>query len=155
MKNFNELNVFEKKKMILNLMGFEYIPHNSELNQKPLFNLYKTNEGYFVLKEWLDKKHFHQYKFDVMKNTNHNNNFKLFGNVLPKNKFNPQSNWDDLFIVIHFLFNKEIFESDNGKQITNYNDLFKIISNDGEYKLDSIDITFHYLCQFIYYKTNK
>jgi hypothetical protein len=158
MKNFNELNVFEKKKMILALMGFEYIPHNSELNQKPLYN---TNEGYFVLKQWLDKKHFHQYKFDVMNNNNNNNNnntnhnFKLFGNVLPKNKFNPQSNWDDLFIVIHFLFNKEIFESDNGKQITNYNDLFKIISNDGEYKLDSIDITFHYLCQFIYDKTNK
>jgi hypothetical protein len=150
MKNFNELNVFEKKKMILNLMGFEYIPHNSELNQKPLFN---TNEGYFVLKQWLYENHFYQHKFDVMKNTKHN--FKLFGNVLPKNKFNPQSNWDDLFIVIHFLFNKEMFESDNGKQITNYNDLFKIISNDGEYKLDSIDITFHYICQFIYNKTNK
>lgn len=150
MKNFNELSIFEKKKMILELMGFQYIPHNSELNQKPLYN---TNEGYFILKGWLDKKHFYQYKFDVMKNTNHN--FKLFGNVLLKNKFNPQSNWDDLFIVIHFLFNKEMFESDNGKQITNYKDLFKIISNDGEYKLDSIELTFHYLCQFIYDKTNK
>ena len=147
--NINELNSFEKKKFILDIMGFDYIPHNSELNQKPLYN---TNEGYFVLKQWVDKKHFYQPKFDVIKSSKHT--IKLFGNVLPKNKFNPQTNWEDLFSVIHFIFNKEIFESDSGKQITNYNDLFKLISNDGEYKLDSLETTFNCLFKYIYNKIN-
>lgn len=150
MKNFEELNIFEIKKMILEEMGFIYIPHNSDINQKPFRN---SNVGYYVLKQWLEHKHYYNFKFDILSNTKHN--IKFFSNVLPKNNFNPESNWNDLFYVIKFLFDKEIYENKNGCKLRTFNDVFDIISKNGEIKLTTINETFNALSLFIYNRINN
>ena len=150
MKPFEELNLFEKKKMILNEIGFEYIPHNSELNQQPFFP--NSNVGYFVLKQFLNKKHHYNHKFDILKSPNHN--ILIFSNVLPKNSFNPHFQWNDLFKVIDFMLNKEIFENEFGIKLRNYYEFFRVISEDGWVTLKNVEETFEATAKYFYNRIN-
>lgn len=149
MKPFEELNLFEKKKMILNEMNFEYIPHNSEFNQNPFRN---SNEGYFVLKQFYNKKHHYNHKFDILKSPNHN--IPIFSNVLRKNTFNPNSNWTDLFKVIDFMLDKEPFEDEYGNKSGNYLRFFKVISNDGWISLKNVEEIFEATSKYFYNRIN-
>jgi len=146
MKPFEELTTFEIKKMFLNEMGYEYIRHNSELNQKP-FQI--GNEGYFVLKEFLEKPHYYILKINPLFYGN------AYSNVLPKNSFNPNSNWNDLYKVIDFMLNKELFEDEDGNKIRNYFDFFKIINNITWLSLNTIESTFEVLSKYFYNRINN
>jgi hypothetical protein len=146
MKSFEELTPFEKKKMFLNEMGYEYIRHNSELNQKP-FQI--GNEGYFVLKEFLEKPHYYILKINTLFYGN------AYSNVLPKNSFNPNSNWNDLYKVIDFMLNKELFEDEDGNKIRNYFDFFKVINNITWLSLNTIESTFEVTSKYFYNRINN
>jgi hypothetical protein len=146
MKPFGELSTFEIKKMFLNEMGYEYIRHNSELNQKP-FQI--GNEGYFVLKEFLEKPHYYILKINPLFYGN------AYSNVLPKNSFNPNSNWNDLYKVIDFMLNKELFEDEDGNKIRNYFDFFKIINNITWLSLNTIESTFEVTSKYFYNRINN
>lgn len=150
MKPFEELNLFEKKKMILNEIGFEYIPHNSEFNEQPFFP--NSNEGYFVLKQFLNKKHVYNHKTNIFKPIHPNLIFN--GNVLPKNSFNPNSNWNDLFKVIDFMLDKEPFEDEYGNKLENYSRFFKVISNDGWITMKNVEETFEATTNYFYNRIN-
>jgi len=146
MKPFGELSTFEIKKMFLNEMGYEYIRHNSELNQKP-FQI--GNEGYFVLKEFLEKPHYYILKINPLFYGN------AYSNVLPKNSFNPNSNWNDLYKVIDFMLNKELFEDEDGNKIRNYFDFFKVINNITWLSLNTIESTFEVTSKYFYNRINN
>ena len=146
MKPFEELTTFEIKKMFLNEMGYEYIRHNSELNQKP-FQI--GNEGYFVLKEFLEKPHYYILKINTLFYGN------AYSNVLPKNSFNPNSNWNDLYKVIDFMLNKELFEDEDGNKIRNYFDFFKVINNITWLSLNTIESTFEVTSKYFYNRINN
>ena len=149
MKPFEELNLFEKKKMILNEMNFEYIPHNSEFNQSPFFP--NSNEGYFVKKN--SNKHLYNHKTNIFKESLPNLIF--FGNVLPKNKFNPNTDWNDLYKVIDFMLDKEIFEDEFGRKLGNYSNFFRVVTNDGWIKCDNIETTFEAIAKYFYNRINN
>lgn len=149
MKPFEELTLFEKKKMILNEMNFEYIPHNSEFNQKPFRN---TNVGYFVLKQFFNKHHHYNHKFDIFRSPHHT--IPIFSNVLPKNNFNPNIDWNDLYKVIDFMLDKEPFEDEYGNKLRNYSNFFRVITNDGWIKCDNIESTFEAITKYFYNRIN-
>jgi len=146
MKPFEELTTFEIKKMFLNEMGYEYIPHNSELNQKP-FKI--GNEGYFVLKEFLEKTHYYILKINPLFYGNE------YSNVLPKNSFKPNSDWNDLYKVIDFILNKERFEDEDGNKLRNYFDFFKVINYESWLTLNNIESTFEVISKYFYNKINN
>jgi hypothetical protein len=146
MKPFEELSTFEIKKMFLNEMGYEYIRHNSELNQKP-FQI--GNEGYFVLKEFLEKPHHYILKINPLFYGN------AYSNVLPKNSFKPNSDWNDLYKVIDFMLNKELFEDEDGNKLRNYFDFFKVINYESWLTLNNIESTFEVISKYFYNKINN
>jgi hypothetical protein len=146
MKPFEELTTFEIKKMFLNEMGYEYIRHNSELNQKP-FKI--GNEGYFVLKEFLEKTHYYILKINPLFYGNE------YSNVLPKNSFKPNSDWNDLYKVIDFILNKERFEDEDGNKLRNYFDFFKVINYESWLTLNNIESTFEVISKYFYNKINN
>jgi len=149
MKPFEELNLFEKKKMFLNEMNFEYIPHNSEFNQNPFRN---TNVGYFVLKQHLEQRHHYNHKFDIFRSPNHT--IPIFSNVLPKNKFNPNTDWNDLYKVIDFMLDKEIFEDEYGNKLRNYSNFFRVVTNDGWKTCNDLESTYQLVAEFFYNRIN-
>jgi hypothetical protein len=146
MKPFEELTTFEIKKMFLNEMGYEYIRHNSELNQKP-FKI--GNEGYFVLKEFLEKTHYYILKINPLFYGNE------YSNVLPKNSFKPNSDWNDLYKVIDFMLNKERFEDEDGNKLRNYFHFFKVINYESWLTLNNIESTFEVISKYFYNKINN
>lgn len=149
MKAFEEFSTFEKKKMILNEMNFEYISHNSEFNQKPFRN---SNEGYFVLKQFFNKHHHYNYKFDIFKSPNHT--IPIFSSVLRKNSFNPNTDWNDLYKVIDFMLDKEIFEDEFGRKLRNYSNFFRVITNEGWSTCNNIETTFEAVAKYFYNRIN-
>jgi len=118
-----------------------------------LISIRNSNEGYFVLKQFFNKHHHYNHKFDIFKNLNHY--IGIFSNILPKNKFNPNIDWNDLYKVIDFMLDKEPFEDEYGNKLRNYSNFFRVITNDGWITCNNIETTFEAITKYFYNRVNN